>query len=531
MESHFKGDSLRLSSLKFWRSRRGLFSAAALILVGLFFVRPGVQKMRNRIASEISVALGRQVEISSVSFHLLPRPGFDLENFVVHDNPVFGAEPMLRASEVTASLRLIPLLFGRLEISRLVLTSPSLNLVRNPQGRWNIEDLIERNALIPAAPTSKRKTERRPGFPYIEVGQGRINFKTGLEKTPYSLTEADFAVFQDSENSWGMRLKAIPLRTDRNVTDTGVITMDGSWKRASSLHLTPLAFKLQWDRAQLGQFTKLFRGNDSGWRGTVRLNTTLTGTPNDLEIASSLAVQDFRRFDVLTDSGSRLGAVCTGNYSSADHSVSVLNCQSTVGDGLIALTGKVSDVLATRIYDFDVTAHDVPMQALANLAIHTRKSIPQDLRADGTLDAHFTLQPAAWHGGGTTNQFRLTSLSTGADYDLGRVPFTFDPPSLAAPKKSTRTPAPSNLVSENRLKIGPFDVALGNPTSLSVEGWVSSTGFGFQVRGDAQPQQLAEAAQTVGFPPPQPPSPEARDRNLQIAGNWTDPETLAGLKN
>ena len=54
----------------------------------------------------MSSALGRSVDIGSVHLRLLPRPGFDLENLVVYDDPAFGAEPMLRASEVTAALRL-----------------------------------------------------------------------------------------------------------------------------------------------------------------------------------------------------------------------------------------------------------------------------------------------------------------------------------------------------------------------------------------------------------------------------------------
>ena len=122
------------------------------------------------------------------------------------------------------------LLRGRLEIARLNLTEPSLNLVRNAEGHWNLENLIERAAKIPVAPTSKAKTERRPGFPYIEGDRGRINFKFGAEKKPYALTEADFALWQDSENAWGMRLKAQPVRTDFNLSDTGMVSVNGSWQ-------------------------------------------------------------------------------------------------------------------------------------------------------------------------------------------------------------------------------------------------------------------------------------------------------------
>src|SRR5271155_5430890 len=140
-----------------------------VLLTMLCLVRPGANRLRSRIVGSISLAVGRSVEVSSVSLRFLPQPGFELETFVVHDDPAFGAEPVLRAQEVTALLRISSLLRGRLEIATLQLTEPSLNLVRCPDGHWNLENLVERADRISAAPTSKAKAETRPAFPYIEA--------------------------------------------------------------------------------------------------------------------------------------------------------------------------------------------------------------------------------------------------------------------------------------------------------------------------------------------------------------------------
>jgi len=85
-----------------------------MFVAGLFLVRPGANQLRVRIANSISLALGRSVDVSAVKLRLLPQPGFDLEDFVIHDDSGFSAEPMLRAQEVTAALRLTSLLRGRL---------------------------------------------------------------------------------------------------------------------------------------------------------------------------------------------------------------------------------------------------------------------------------------------------------------------------------------------------------------------------------------------------------------------------------
>src|SRR5579871_4374053 len=245
-------------TLKLFSSRRRVAAVAALIVLVLFLLRPGASRLKSRIISSISASLGRSVDLSSVHIRLLPRPGFDLENLVVYDDPAFGAEPMLRASEVTADLRLTSLVRGRLEIARLNLTEPSLNLVQDERGRWNLEALLERTARTPLAPTAKTKAEPRPGFPYIEGTSARINFKRGPEKKPYALTNADFSLWQDSENAWGVRLRAQPVRTDLNLNDTGLLQVNGTWQRAANLHETPLQFKVEWSRAQLGQVTKIF---------------------------------------------------------------------------------------------------------------------------------------------------------------------------------------------------------------------------------------------------------------------------------
>ena len=70
---------------------------------------------------------------------------------------------MIRAQDVFAAIRFRSLLRGRLEIATLSATEPSINIVRNIEGRWNLASLIERNAQIPAAPTQKAALGAAPG--------------------------------------------------------------------------------------------------------------------------------------------------------------------------------------------------------------------------------------------------------------------------------------------------------------------------------------------------------------------------------
>ena len=505
-----------------------------MLLLALFLVRPGAQRLKNRIVRSISLAIGREVDVGSVRLRVLP-PSFELDNFVIHDDPGFSAEPLLRSQEVTAALRLSSFLRGRLEVAHLSLTEPSLNLVRNADGHWNLENLVLRAAQLPVAPTAKSRTESRPAFPYIEAVRGRINVKFGTEKKPYALTDADFALWQDSENSWGMRLKAQPVRTDFNLTDTGSLEINGTWQRAASLRETPLQFSLQWNRPQLGQVTKLVYGNDKGWRGSVRLSATLLGSPADLTVGTDASVEDFRRYDIPEGGAVRLVARCSAHYSSVDHAVSNLACQAPVRDGLILLGGNIAARSGTLRYHLALVARDVPMQSLVELARHAKKNIPDDLAATGKLDANVNVirgdgEDAIWEGGGETRGFSLGSKLTKTELVLDRIPFVISQtPNLKQIAKNRRIQVSrmranqgvEQAQSHPYLDVGPFSLPLGASSPADFRGQVSRSGYNLSIQGDAQVQRLLQAARTVGLPTSQPAADGVAKLDLQLGGAWS----------
>lgn len=506
-------------------------AVVAVVTLGLFLVRPGAEQLRARIVQEISLALGRQVEVSSVSLQLLPRPGFDLQNFVVHEDPAFGAEPTLRASEVTAALRLTSLLRGRMEIARLSLSEPSVNLVRNSAGQWNLENLLERADQTHVAPTSKSKAEARPGFPYIEASSARINFKFGQEKKPYTLTDADFSVWQDSENTWGMRLKAQPVRTDFNLSDTGTIRVEGSWQRSASLRETPVQFSLQWNQGQLGQATTLLYGSDQGWRGTIAISATVTGTPRDMLIQSSASIDDFRRYDLDGGGALRLATQCDSHYAPLDNEFSGLSCRSAVGGGFIAVSGSASGNGNVRNYDLEINAKNVPMQAAVVLARHTKKNIPEDLIATGTLDASFGLRrdtgqhgpDIAWTGQGQTHNFGISSAVTGMALSLDRVPFSVSPGDAPNPRRPAHRPKAmlANIPARPHVEVGPFKLSLGRPSPVTVSVWFSRGDYALAIQGEAGIQKLLQLARSTGLPAAQPNADGIAKIDLRVAGSWS----------
>ena len=529
--------------MKFLSSKRGVAAIVALLLI-LFLFRPGVYRLRNRIATSIGSALGRRVALDKVRFHLLPRPGFDLEGLVIYDDPSFSEEPMIRAQDVSAAIRFRSLLRGRLEIANLSATEPSINLVRNIQGRWNLASLLERNAQIPAAPTAKGVYERRPAFPYLEAGHARINFKLGQTKKSYALMDADVALWQDSENSWSARIKAEPVRTDFNLTDTGLLQINATWQRSSSLRLTPVQFTIQWQNGQLGQITKLLSGKDGGWRGGLNFTANVSGTPEALRIESQTAIDGFHRYDIVGSENVRLATACSGRYNAVTSTVADLLCESPVGGGTVRLRGALSLVAQGPNYDLTLEAEKVPLTSVVRLLRQAKKQIPGDLTASGLLNAEFrttrNVADAAhndilqhWSGNGSASNVRVASRHSsnpGKDeVAFGTIPLTL----VAADRQGTsleiRSHRPATKkqeqeknqeTAETHLRIGPVQLTMNASGPVNGAGWMSVSGYLFSLRGDMELKDVFRLEDVLGLPATRPAAEGLAQLDVTTSGSW-----------
>ena len=492
-------------------ARRMMWATLAIVLLAVLappFVN--VNRYRNRVAEAIGRALGREVTVSRIALKLLPRPGIVLSNFVVAENPSYGAEPMLRSDTVTAFLRLTSLWRGRLEIGTLDLDSPSLNLVRRSDGHWNVEGLVERASQVSPAPTTKTRPEARPRFPYVEASSGRINFKIGQVKKAFAFTDADFALWLESENQWGIRLEARPTRTDVEVHDTGILKLDGRFQRASSLRDTPLDLKFTFSRGPLGQLTKLIYGRDRGWRGNVRSSASLTGTPAALGITLDAQIDDFRRYDIALGEALRLLAHCTGTYSSSDDALNDVQCQSPVGGGVIEVRGNAQG-WAADAYDLSLSAERIPAARIVALARHAKKDLPADLTATGEFEGVFAVrkQPGgapAWAGGGRTSLLALQSGVLKQDLQIGTIEIVIPKPNAPSSPHSKRAVShkaiqpPANP--ELRLAVKPFPIPLGAISPATASAVFDEDHYSVNLKGEAELTRLLNIAKALGVGTP-----------------------------
>ncbi len=231
------------------------------------------------LIAHLERAFGRQVEVQSFDARILPSPQLDANGVSVGEDPSFGHEYFLRAENLSANLRLMGLLRGHFDFGTISFSKPSLILVRNSEGRWNLE------RWLPPAKTTPLQNARvyGPASPVAPVNrlekivfdEGRINFKTGDDKLPVAFTGVSGSVEQILPGRWQLQLAAQPWRSGVSLQSAGTIKVLGD-VAGTSARLQPAGITLRWSDASLADVLRLFRGQDYGVRGTFALDATAT---------------------------------------------------------------------------------------------------------------------------------------------------------------------------------------------------------------------------------------------------------------
>jgi hypothetical protein len=223
-------------------------------------------RLQRRLTARLEAVFGRSVEVGSYDFSLWGGPTLEAHSVIFGEDPRFGHEYFLRADSLTVRLRWQSFFRGHMELGAIALESPSLNLVRNSEGDWNVAEWLPKSAG-PASPSVPGPAVR---FGRIDVASGRINFKRGDEKLPFALTNVNGYVEPDRSGRWTLNLEAVPTRAAVLLQQAGTIRVSGHVGGTSS-RLRPAVLDLAWSQASLSDLLHLAHGYDFGVRGDLGL--------------------------------------------------------------------------------------------------------------------------------------------------------------------------------------------------------------------------------------------------------------------
>ncbi len=399
-EPDFDPEDLEPRPIRLPDRRRVAYVLCALLAVLLAVVLPpllNVNRFRRQTASSIAASLGRPVHMDSLTLSLLPLPALTLTNFVVSEDPAFGAEPVLRANSVRATLRWSSLWRRRVEFSRISFDETSLNLVQRSDGRWNIESILLQASRIEAAPTAQPAVGPAPRFPYIEAANARVNIKRGLEKLPLSLTDAEFALWLPQPQQWRLRLEGHPTRTDSAPADTGRLRLQGTLGKAEAMPNVPVDLSADWSLAPLGAISTLLTGADADFRGEMNLHASVLGTLGANALEARLQLTGVHRADFVPAQTLDAALACKAQADDLFHRLTGIRCSSfpnaappAAGTPALTLTGELSALARPSTAILDGTVANLPADRLLAALRLVSQRVPAELVAGGQLSGQFS---------------------------------------------------------------------------------------------------------------------------------------------
>lgn len=491
------------------RKRFRLVALAAFLVLLLIVIPPfiNINHFRRSIIHSIGDGLGRPVHASSVELVLFPRPGFVLHNLTVDENPAFGAEPVMMAASVTATLRASTLWHRRVEIATLRFDTPSVNLTRNAEGHWNFESLLQNS---PALHAQVARVAVPVHFPYIEATEARINFKMDAEKLPFSLENANLSLWKESGGTWHVRLRARPVRTDITVADAGEIRGEAALKSASVLNESTLQAHFEWREVELGEIGRLLSGHDDGWRGMVDWSAQAQGTLTNLPIRLTIAVDSFHRAEFIPLTEMDLTAQCGLHFGTDSRMLETLHCVTPVGARQIIVRGvRAQSANRPPAAEFpsglQMEVRHAPAQFFLNLFRHIHPGIAEGIRASGNLAGVVTCDMQGLNGrDNCTGQIQSPAVTLhipNTEHSLKVSPVLLTnlgvavPPRATGRKSTQRTASP--IVSSSGWILSPAHVALGASNPATLTGTLNSAGVALSLSGPADLSRLAAFARAL----------------------------------
>lgn len=417
-----------------------------ICVVALWLVDIGISlllqhtRLQQVLTSRLEAAFGRPVEVGSYQFSLWGGPTLEAQSVIVAEDARFGNEYFLRAESLTVRFRLRSLLRGHLELGTLSLTRPSLNLVRNAYGDWNLSEWLPRPAGSPApanaafGPARPNSSELR--FRKVEVQGGRINFKNGDEKIPFAFTNVQGSLETESPGRWRFDIDATPSRAAVVIQQAGTLHLTGHVGGTSS-RLRPATLEFSWQDTSITDVLRLARTFDYGVHGGLAIFLTARTDGEGWLLNGRAALQQLHRWDLpIRADNPSLNFIAQGNLDLAGSRLELTRA---------TIEAPHSNAHATGVLDWNHTGRssargtpgtqlqiDSPGIALSDVLAALRAFHPdvaEDLSLRGSAD--FTMALRGWppspdHGTVSVNGATLDGKELRVPVRLGPAVVRFD---------------------------------------------------------------------------------------------------------
>jgi uncharacterized protein involved in outer membrane biogenesis len=290
----------------------------AVVLIGVLFaallnLNSLIARNKDYLIAQAEHALGRKISVGAVEATLFTGLGVKLGDFTMTDDPAYSKEDFVRAKDLQVMIRFWPLLKKQVQIKKVILHGPAINVVRNTAGSFNFSTIGKKDKESKET-GAKQKPERSTKeasataflISLVDLSGGDVRYLDRKNGTDLRLRQIDLKVEDiDLNRPIAIKLAAAVYADKQNLkltTKLGPIGSNGDWNQIpldGEIDIDPLDMnRLKTAAPTLRDalprdldLSGVFRVKDLKFKGTLKdlaLNGEIEGTNGAFRYGSTL---------------------------------------------------------------------------------------------------------------------------------------------------------------------------------------------------------------------------------------------------
>ncbi|UWZ85323.1 AsmA family protein [Occallatibacter riparius] len=397
-------------------------SVVALFFIAMFslpfFI--DVNQYRGTIQTQLQTRLYRPVQLGRMSLGVFPLR-VQVQAVNIGEDPRYRSKlPFAQVGQMDVSVKLLPLLSKNIEIKRLTLKRPTIELIKDVTGVWNFSSIGQatqiapqqqgRNSAPPSAP-AKAATGGSGSFALNElrIADGQIAITDLQKRQPRAvydhidLTLKDYAPNQPFSIDLAAHL---PGKGSELLELSG----KGGPVNQAQILMTPFDGKLEMKEVSLSGAQKFLnaaalRGTDASLSGSA----DLTSSGGRMTSRGSLKIKD------AVIRNTEVGYPIAADFDLGDDlngdAIQINKCDVKLGSTPLSVKGTLNSRSTPAIADLSVSTKDASIEDAARLAAAFGVAFSTSTTIGGKLTANI-------HAQGPTDRLIMTGAVNGRDLEI-----------------------------------------------------------------------------------------------------------------
>src|SRR5271166_1405802 len=313
----------------------------AAIVVGVLIIAAiaipllvNVNSFRPEIESNLSAALGRPVKVGNLSLSILSG-SVEADQMSIADDPKFSNTPFIQAKTLKVGVELLPLVFSKqLNVTKIVIDHPEINLLRNREGVWNFSSLGNQSAQPAQAAGKSSSAPANISVAKLELTDGTITLgSTTVKRKPISYDKVNVDVRNFSFTN------AFPLVVSAGLPGGGSLKIDGNAGPINSTDtsLTPVQAKVTLKKLDLSQSALV--DPELGINGSADFDGTLASDGHIAKANGTLKATSLKLVPKGSPAGVPVNLVFAVEHDLKSESGKLMQGDIAIGKAVAKLTG------------------------------------------------------------------------------------------------------------------------------------------------------------------------------------------------